>query len=206
MTTIDAAEAEDVICENCGSTLEREDLYEHEGHYYCDTCHDDMFLPCIRCGSTYAREDLQLSFDDNWNKHTNRVVSGHQRLKILKELGHTELDVSVVDLPEDKEKALNLQMNNPAGEWDDAKLEMLIAELEAADIDMELTGWDEKEIKKMEINIDKEIQFENEINYDGEMVRIELYCNSDDIEKLKEKIDHIKKEIPNIIYIVKSKI
>ena len=33
-----------------------------------------------------------------WNKRTNRVVSGHQRLTVLMNEGVTETDVSVVDL------------------------------------------------------------------------------------------------------------
>lgn len=35
-----------------------------------------------------------------WNKRTGNVVSGHQRLKILLEYGHTEIDCVVVDLDE----------------------------------------------------------------------------------------------------------
>jgi ParB-like chromosome segregation protein Spo0J len=36
-----------------------------------------------------------------WNKRSDRVVSGHQRLKIMKELGREVIEVSVVDLPEE---------------------------------------------------------------------------------------------------------
>lgn len=39
-----------------------------------------------------------------WNKRTNRVVSGHQRLTVLMNEGVTETDVSVVDLDETAEK------------------------------------------------------------------------------------------------------
>ena len=41
-----------------------------------------------------------------WNKRTGNVVGGHQRLKILKSEGHKEVKVSVVDLDDNKEKAL----------------------------------------------------------------------------------------------------
>jgi len=37
-----------------------------------------------------------------WNKRTNRLVGGHQRLKVLKDLGYETADVVVVDLPESK--------------------------------------------------------------------------------------------------------
>ena len=42
-----------------------------------------------------------------WNKRSGNLVGGHQRLKILVEQGKNEVDVSVVDLPDSKEKALN---------------------------------------------------------------------------------------------------
>ena len=47
-----------------------------------------------------------------WNKRTNRVVSGHQRLTVLMNEGVTETDVSVVDLDETAEKQLNIAMNS----------------------------------------------------------------------------------------------
>ena len=65
-----------------------------------------------------------------WNKKTNRVVGGHQRLKILEEIGKEEVEVSVVDLPDDKEKALNLALNRIQGEWDYPKLKDLLLELD----------------------------------------------------------------------------
>lgn len=98
-----------------------------------------------------------------WNKRSDRVVSGHQRLKILKELGREVIEVSVVDLPEEKEKALNVVMNNPAGSWDDEKLEDVLRELEMADIDMELTGFDFEELEK--INKDNDELLLGDISY-----------------------------------------
>ena len=43
-----------------------------------------------------------------WNKATGRVVGGHQRLKVLIDMGITEVECVVVDLPEDKEKLLGI--------------------------------------------------------------------------------------------------
>ena len=40
-----------------------------------------------------------------WNKTTGRVVGGHQRLKVLIDLGITEVDCVVVEMDEAKEKA-----------------------------------------------------------------------------------------------------
>ena len=43
-----------------------------------------------------------------WNGATGNVVGGHQRLKVLLDMGETEIDCVVVDLEPEKEKALNL--------------------------------------------------------------------------------------------------
>ena len=83
-----------------------------------------------------------------WNKRTGRLVSGHQRLKVLKELGYKEVEVSVVDLDEKKEKALNIALNKIQGDWDKEKLEELLDELYKEGI-WELTGFDEREILKI---------------------------------------------------------
>ena len=63
-----------------------------------------------------------------WNRRTGHLVGGHQRLTILRSQGITEVEVSVVDLPPAREKALNVALNNPnlAGDWDLAKLNDLI--------------------------------------------------------------------------------
>lgn len=65
-----------------------------------------------------------------WNRQTGHVVGGHQRIKALQEMGDTETNVVVVDLPEIEEKALNVALNNPsiAGEFT-VDIHALIAEL-----------------------------------------------------------------------------
>jgi DNA modification methylase len=81
-----------------------------------------------------------------WNRTTGRVVGGHQRLKILRDAGHTELECVVVDLSEDKEKALNIALNKISGEWDKDKLALLITDLQGLEFDVSLTGFDPAEI------------------------------------------------------------
>ena len=68
-----------------------------------------------------------------WNKTTGRVVGGHQRLKVLQDMGITEVDCVVVELSEEKEKALNIALNKISGEWDKEKLALLITDLQGAD-------------------------------------------------------------------------
>ena len=81
-----------------------------------------------------------------WNKTTGRVVGGHQRLKVLMDMGMTKVDCVVVEMDEDKEKALNIALNKISGDWDKAKLALLIADLQGADFDVSLTGFEPAEI------------------------------------------------------------
>ncbi len=74
------------------------------------------------------------------------VIGGHQRLKVLKELGYEEVECVVLDLDKNKEKALNIALNKITGEWDNDKLEELLAELNETDIDMNTTGFSFDEI------------------------------------------------------------
>jgi len=76
-------------------------------------------------------------------------VGGHQRLKILKEMDYSEVEVSVVDLSEVKEKALNLALNKISGEWDLPMLKDLLEELDTGEFDIEITGFDLKEIEDL---------------------------------------------------------
>ncbi len=77
------------------------------------------------------------------------VIGGHQRLKVLQDLGYTEIECNVVDLDKNQEKALNVALNKISGDWDYDKLEDLLAELKEADIDLLSTGFNEKEIEKI---------------------------------------------------------
>lgn len=84
-----------------------------------------------------------------WNSTTGHVVGGHQRLKVLEDLGHNTVDVIVVELDETREKALNIALNKISGDWDQDKLALLIADLDASDFDAELTGFDDAEIAQL---------------------------------------------------------
>ena len=73
-----------------------------------------------------------------WNATTSRVVGGHQRLKVLIDMGITEVECVIVEMGEEKEKALNVALNKISGEWDNDKLALLIADLQGADFDVSL--------------------------------------------------------------------
>jgi DNA modification methylase len=77
------------------------------------------------------------------------IIGGHQRYKVLKALGYTEIDCVEVDLDKDREKALNIALNKISGDWDEDRLKDLLAELDASSLDPELTGFDLAEIDEL---------------------------------------------------------
>jgi len=102
------------------------------------------------------------------NKRGNVLIGGHQRLKVLKEMGRKEVEVSVVDLPPAKEKALNLALNKISGEWDLPLLKDLLESIDTGELpDIEITGFSEREIEQLMAqvhSIDEEWQGMPEFN------------------------------------------
>lgn len=90
------------------------------------------------------------------------VIGGHQRLKVLKDLGYTVIECNMVDLDKNKEKALNIALNKITGEWDNKKLEELIAELKEEEFDLSTTGFTFDEVD----NILKDITGTKEDDFD----------------------------------------
>lgn len=107
-----------------------------------------------------------------WNKRTGNIVGGHQRYTVLKDLGYDKVDVSVVDMNEQDEMALNVALNKVEGEWDRNKLKDVIEQLE--EDRLMFTGFDEDEIDSLmnDINIDdffeEEEKAPNREEQDGE--------------------------------------
>lgn len=83
-----------------------------------------------------------------WNEATGNLVGGHQRFKVIMEEQPSSVQVSVVNLSLEKEKALNLALNKISGDWDDYKLEQLLQDLSETDIDLALTGFSESELEE----------------------------------------------------------
>lgn len=79
------------------------------------------------------------------NKNTMSIVGGHQRFKVLKEHGVQKIEVVIVELSEDEEKALNIVLNKTGEhfEWDDDKLKDVIESIKD-DIEIERYGFDLK--------------------------------------------------------------
>ena len=79
-----------------------------------------------------------------YNQRTNTLVSGHQRLKVLQDLGHDTVDVNVIDMEPAKEKALVVALNKIQGDWDQDKLKDII---EAMDSYADVTGFSKEELQ-----------------------------------------------------------
>ncbi len=104
-----------------------------------------------------------------WNEQTGHVVSGHQRLTILKDQDILEVDVVVVSMTLEREKALNIALNNSqvGGDWDPTRLVDVIEELGALpDFDATLTGFDPEELRDLVLAPDPD--FTPEDNEDDE--------------------------------------
>ena len=88
-----------------------------------------------------------------WNANTGRVVGGHARLRILRELGATTVPVSVVYLTEPREKALNILLNNheAQGRFDRVKLAAILSELQTLP-ELELTGFDDSTLASLTLD------------------------------------------------------
>jgi DNA modification methylase len=84
-----------------------------------------------------------------WNQRTGNIVGGHQRFKVLTQLGYTDIDCVVVDLDEQREKALNIALNKISGEWDIPKLADVLQDLEKNGFLVDITGFEKPELDKL---------------------------------------------------------
>lgn len=99
-----------------------------------------------------------------WNRRTGNLVGGHQRLKILTAQGVKQVEVSVVDLPLEREQALNVALNKIGGDWDERKLADLLTGLaQIPDFDVSLTGFDSTDISAL---LDKLEALDDEDDFD----------------------------------------
>ncbi len=77
----------------------------------------------------------------------NVVVGGHQRLRILRELGAEKVPTVSVNLSEEDERELNVRLNKSGGDWD---IDILANEFDVVD----LKEWGFKDVE-LGFNIDK---------------------------------------------------
>lgn len=140
-----------------------------------------------------------------WNKRTNNVVGGHQRLTVLENEGETEVDVSVVDLDETQERQLNVALNKIEGGWDNEKLAELLLDLGE---DATLTGFTQQEIDSLTNDIDSLIDgdtVDEELKAIEELFNVSLTFDKADQEELKAYVKDYGKEALIQVIISKAK-
>ena len=81
------------------------------------------------------------------NQTTGLLVSGHQRLNVLKAQGVEEAEVVIIEADAEQEKLLNIALNKIDGEWDYDKLQALFDEI--SDNDIQFTGFTEEELDNL---------------------------------------------------------
>jgi ParB-like chromosome segregation protein Spo0J len=85
-------------------------------------------------------------------RSTGEIVDGHLRYKAAKKLGMQELPVVLCDhWTESQVRTFRLMVNQSVAwaEWDDEKLALELREIQEADFDLSLTGFDVGEIDKL---------------------------------------------------------
>ena len=78
------------------------------------------------------------------------VIGGHQMLTVLKDLGYTEVECVVLHIEDEhKVKALNIALNKITGAWNEQLLADLLVDLQSADFNTDLTGFEPAEIDQL---------------------------------------------------------
>ncbi len=126
-----------------------------------------------------------------WNEKTGHVVGGHLRLRILKELNFSEIPVSVVSLTPQREKALNVMLNNQEaqGRYDPSKLADILEELQDLP-ELELTGFGSNMLKTLQMNLEKL----PEIEVASTSAELTITIPNEQLEEVLEKITPIIRE------------
>lgn len=124
-----------------------------------------------------------------WNERTGNLVSGHQKVSIMDEVNHYDIDthendyiirVEVANLSEKEEKEQNLFMNNRSaqGEYDDDMLRDMLN-----DIDFSFAGFDDFDIQLLGIDV-------GEGNDWGETVAVSSWKVEDEIGESEDLSSH----------------
>ena len=140
-----------------------------------------------------------------WNKRTGYIVSGHQRLQVMKDIAEenndplTEAEVVVVDMPENKADTLMVAINKITGLWDQEKLEALFRELDEEDL--HYTGFEDFEINALLDDVGDGEGFEEDGGEEGEDERKVTYRLSvffDSQEELDVAYEKLSKDGYNV--------
>jgi hypothetical protein len=83
------------------------------------------------------------------NTTTGNVVGGHQRLRVLTDLGYTTVPVVDVALDDEQERLLNVALNKVQGDWDYPRLADVLQGLDTGAVDLGLSGFSTSELEDL---------------------------------------------------------
>lgn len=134
-----------------------------------------------------------------WNERTGHVVGGHARLSILKSMGIREVPVSVVNLSDAREKALNVMLNNQEaqGRYDPTLLADLLDDLEELP-ELELTGFTPGELPPLRLEPLRDLPMLEDI---GDGVSVTLQMSEAVFEKVSARLDVLVSEFDLISHV-----
>lgn len=100
------------------------------------------------------------------------VIGGHQRLTVLSDLGYKEVQCVQVQIEdENKVKALNVALNKITGAWNEELLADLMVDLQDADFNLDLTGFEAPEIDQLFSKVHNKEVKEDDFDVDGELTK-----------------------------------
>ena len=133
-----------------------------------------------------------------WNELTGHVVGGHARLRILREMGATEVPVSVVRLNPEREKALNIILNNreAQGRYDPAKLAELLEALQGLP-EFDLTGFGKDDLAALHLEPLPDL----EPLADPDAVEVTIVTSRADYDRLAPRLDQLIRDFDLVCHV-----
>lgn len=133
-----------------------------------------------------------------WNELTGHVVGGHTRLAILTEMGVTDVAVSVVRLTPEREKALNVVLNNmeAQGRYDAGKLADLLTEL-AELPELEMTGFDARDLAALTLEPAADVPAEPA----PQQIEVTLATDPTTYDRLAPRLDELVAEFDLVCHV-----
>jgi len=106
------------------------------------------------------------------------VIGGHQRLLAARKLGLKTVPVIFLDITKEKAQLLNVTLNNISGDFDQELLARLLADLsETPDLDLTLSGFEEKDIEQLLKGLDAREKRERPETFDLDAALRSAYEN-----------------------------
>ena len=124
-----------------------------------------------------------------WNERTGHVVGGHARLAILKAMGVAGVPVSVVNLSDAREKALNVVLNNQEAQsrYDPSRLADLLDDLDDLP-ELEMTGFDPNNLPPLRLEPLEDLLPLEDI---GDRVTVTLEMPGETFDRLAPRLDEL---------------